>query len=1001
MCLSINYAKVMIAVLSAAFIIILSQSMPVSANPEIGPEFPICNATISAQYTQDEVAITSGGQNYLVVWEDKRISGNAEIFGIIIDTSGNPIGESFLISSATITSGLNVTGAMNDQTSPAVAFNGTNYLVVWADLRIVGEPSHIFGARVSTSGEVLDKNGIQISLTGMYGQYYPDVSSNGTDWEVVWEEDGASSMEIKGARVTSAGAVAVRSNLANTSNNERLPAIAWNGTNYILIWEDYRNFESTNIDIYGVQVTSAGAKSGSDKCISTDTGSTTSGAPGAQISADIVRGPSGTCFVVWQDGRNANKDIYGARVTSAFSVQDLGGLAINQGSGDQEDPGIGWNGSVYVCAWRDKGANRNIRATRVDTSGQPLDASGLSLFLGAAGLPSPEVACGTGSCLVAWHNLNLADLSEIDIFGATVSTNGDVGGYKELALSVPDQKEFSSAFDGVNFAVVWSERRAGMDVVRATRVALDGTVIDPLGVQLVAWPTRGQTEPSIAWNGSEYLVVWTDGVGTTSDIKGVRLTSDLEVLDAFPIDICTAEMGQYSPAVAGNGNCFMVVWTDARNGLAPDYFTDILGARVFSDGSVTALSSVICLAGNNQYVPAITTDGANFLTVWEDYRSGSPTLYCNRITSSGSVLDGVNGVLVSAAGGIKMSPQLAFDGANYLVVWSDRRNSNYDIYGVRLSTSAARVDAADIAISQVSITDETCPYVAWTGSNYYIAWQDRRSWQTSDSDIYLMRMASSGSLLDGTPTPVSQTAYAEETPIVMSGYSNCAITLYSKGLSLLHQMKAGLCGDMPPVIVASIGDAKSKADGTIIIINNIVVTAGTDQFDGFFYIEDESRASGIKVAATETVHVGDVVSVMGEIATVDGERQIDATSISIAPESGDVPEPLVMTCGALGGTALNDYTPGVIRGRGLNNLGLLVKVCGQVVSNGAGYFIIEDGSSNYRYGNAQVKIICPDGVTSPDSGFFSILGISSCELSGDDSIRRILVRDPIEMVQLQ
>ena len=69
---------------------------------------------------------------------------------------------------------------------------------------------------------------------------------------------------------------------------------------------------------------------------------------------------------------------------------------------------------------------------------------------------------------------------------------------------------------------------------------------------------------------------------------------------------------------------------------------------------------------------------------------------------------------------------------------------------------------------------------------------------------------------------------------------------------------------------------------------------------------------------------------------------------------------------------------------GLNNIGLLVRVWGQVSSSGTDYFTIDDGSG------AQVKCLVPVGVAI-DSGwqYVCVTGISSCE-KVDDQIRPLI-----------
>ncbi len=61
----------------------------------------------------------------------------------------------------------------------------------------------------------------------------------------------------------------------------------------------------------------------------------------------------------------------------------------------------------------------------------------------------------------------------------------------------------------------------------------------------------------------------------------------------------------------------------------------------------------------------------------------------------------------------------------------------------------------------------------------------------------------------------------------------------------------------------------------------------------------------------------------------------------------NVPAPLYLSANAIGGAALNQYTPGVADGRGPNNIGLLIRTYGKVtfVDTVEKYFYIDDGSA--------------------------------------------------------
>ena len=70
-------------------------------------------------------------------------------------------------------------------------------------------------------------------------------------------------------------------------------------------------------------------------------------------------------LVAWQDRRNANWDIYAARVSSNGSVFDTTGIPVCLVNGDQQTPRIAASPDGYLIAWtdsRDGGTSRIFAA---------------------------------------------------------------------------------------------------------------------------------------------------------------------------------------------------------------------------------------------------------------------------------------------------------------------------------------------------------------------------------------------------------------------------------------------------------------------------------------------------------------------------------------------------------------------------------------------------------------------------------------------------------------
>jgi len=290
------------------------------------------------------------------------------------------------------------------------------------------------------------------------------------------------------------------------------------------------------------------------------------------------------------------------------------------------------------------------------------------------------------------------------------------------------------AFDGTNFLVVWTDERNGDGLdIYGTRVSPAGAVLDPAGIAICAGPYN-QDCPAVAFDGTNFLVVWGDG-----DICGARVTSTGAVLDPAGIAICAGPYTQDCPAVAFDGTNFLVVWTDWRNDSR-----DIYACRVSPAGTVLDPAGIgICTSGDRQESPAVAFDGTNFLVTWMDERGGTRDIYGCRVSPAGAVLD-PKGIGICTSGFRQESPAVAFDGTNFFVAWMDWRTIFADIYGARLRPDGTVADSADIAISTEPF-DQNCPAVAFDGANLLVVWQD---WSGDGWDICGCRVSPAGTVFD-------------------------------------------------------------------------------------------------------------------------------------------------------------------------------------------------------------------------------------------------------------
>jgi hypothetical protein len=203
---------------------------------------------------------------------------------------------------------------------------------------------------------------------------------------------------------------------------------------------------------------------------------------------------------------------------------------------------------------------------------------------------------------------------------------------------------------------------------------------------------------------------------------------------AFPV--CIATNDQSLPAIASSGTNLLVVWQDGRNSLSTSVRLDVYGAWI--SGAAEAPNSIpICTNTGNQVTSAVAANDRQALVVWADSRAGNAAwdIYAARVNTQG-VLD-LNGLALCVAPGQQTSPAVSTDGESFLVAWTDRRGATTtgaDIFGVLVDSTGSAVPTNGFAIRLAPGT-QTAPTVAFNGVDYLVAWQESQPASTNYYDI--------------------------------------------------------------------------------------------------------------------------------------------------------------------------------------------------------------------------------------------------------------------------
>lgn len=192
----------------------------------------------------------------------------------------------------------------------------------------------------------------------------------------------------------------------------------------------------------------------------------------------------------------------------------------------------------------------------------------------------------------------------------------------------------------------------------------------------------------------------------------------LVVLDPDGIFISTSPGGgDRSIAVAAGDGKFLTVWTDYRNDANR---ADLYGARINLGGIVLDPGGFpLSIAPDHQLFPNVTWGNERFFVIWQDRRNGYYLVYGSQVTSDGTVLH-PEGIRISTDGeGYRSAIALGID--NFFVIWGGSAPSGPGIFGKRVSLDGEILDSNEIRLHSGLEVD--FPSIAWNGENYLVVWE--------------------------------------------------------------------------------------------------------------------------------------------------------------------------------------------------------------------------------------------------------------------------------------
>jgi hypothetical protein len=284
----------------------------------------------------------------------------------------------------------------------------------------------------------------------------------------------------------------------------------------------------------------------------------------------------------------------------------------------------------------------------------------------------------------------------------------------DLSVGPPAQLGASVAWNGREWGVAWTESQGEQNAVFFARVGPDGRRRG-LPVRVSERGYRG-TAPSVVWNGESWNVAFSGGASRWEEIWLGRI----DVRGASmgrPQRITARDRRDYSPALGFDGRNLVLAWSALTGENRHAIFT----LRMNRWGSQLAPPVRVADRRERLSAPMIVPNGAGWGLAWLVSRTEAVAVDMGRIDTEGNTRGYTARVTLGTLGGSDLAARfgVAWDGERYGLVWDEVRDGAphvfFDTVGPRLDSRGRFVmlsGARDVATAPTILALERDVFLA-------------------------------------------------------------------------------------------------------------------------------------------------------------------------------------------------------------------------------------------------------------------------------------------------
>lgn len=313
---------------------------------------------------------------------------------------------------------------------------------------------------------------------------------------------------------------------------------------------------------------------------------------------------------------------------------------------------------------------------------------------------------------VAWEDFRAHRQGPSEIYFSTLTRQGGkIGPDINVSVDATESREPSLAWTGSEFGLLWSEL-VGTHIW-FSRIGASATSAG--SPRIVADTTLGPEGTALAWSGRRFGAAWTEHLPDDSQRQlHFAALDELGNRICGPVLLSTPPNLRSSPRMVASGSRFVIVY-DRWSGLDRDVVLTIVDDNCQIVKSETTVVPGFQVSERSD----IATHGDRFGLIWSDQRTGAEELWFKTLDLDGNPLTS-DVQITHVAPENPSQPRLVGTGAEFHALWRQSSGSDGTLQYARISDTGALI-VPPVALTP-SNPDANTLSLGWSGADDGVAW---------------------------------------------------------------------------------------------------------------------------------------------------------------------------------------------------------------------------------------------------------------------------------------